>query len=172
MAFQNKLTQQFTEAYEAFADAIFRHCYFRVRDRQLALDLMQETFTKACNHARAHPDSIENLRAFLYTVANNLIIDRSRKKRESSLEDLAEGGFDPGAKDKKLERDPLLGDQVRALLEQINPKYREAVMLRYFDDLTPKEIAKVLGISENNASVRIHYGLRQLREKYPYAERS
>ncbi len=164
------LAAQFKEAYELYSDAIFRHCYFRVRDRQVALDLMQETFTKAWSHAGTKGAQIEHLRAFLYTVANNLIIDRSRKKRESSLEDMAEGGFDPGERDKGVERDPIAADAVREALQDINPKYREALKLRYFDDLSPKEIAKVLGITQNNASVRIYYGLQELRKKYPHDE--
>ena len=153
-------------AYEQYSDAIFRHCWFRIRDRQAALDLMQETFTKTWRHITQQHGKVENLRAFLYTVANNLIIDRSRKKRESSLEDLAESGFDPGQRDRRLDSDPLAADDVRRLLATINPKYREAVQLRFFDDLSPKEIARVLDISENNASVRIHHGLKQLREQY------
>jgi RNA polymerase sigma-70 factor, ECF subfamily len=167
---RNTLQQSFSDAYEQFADAIFRHCLFRVRDRQVALDLMQETFMKVWRHLADRGVHIDNVRAFLYTVANNLIIDRSRKKKESSLEDLAVDGFDPGERDVALEKDPIAADRVRVVLGTINPKYREAVMLRYFDDLSPKEIAKILGISHNNASVRIHYGLAELRKKYPYED--
>ncbi len=161
-----RIQAQLVSAYEQYSDAIFRHCWFRVRDRQVAFDLMQEAFTKTWRHLRQRRARIENLRAFLYTVANNLIVDRSRKKRESSLEDLAENGFDPGERDRKLEGDPLAADQVRQALSALNPKYREAVQLRFFDDLSPREIAKVLHISENNASVRIHHGLKQLRQQY------
>ncbi len=163
------LKLQFSEAYDQYADAIFRHCYFRVRDRQVARDLMQETFTKAWLYASNGRGAIASLRAFLYTVANHLIIDRSRKKKEASLEALAENGFDPGERDTALGRDPIAADAVRAILEDINPKYRQALQLHYFDDLSPKEIAQVLGISKNNVSVRLHYGIKQLRQRYPAA---
>ena len=77
-------------------DAIFRHCYFRVFDRERARDLVQETFLKTWEYlTRGH--DIENIRAFLYRVATNLIIDDSRRKKEISLEQLSESGFDPAA---------------------------------------------------------------------------
>ncbi len=161
------LKMQLTEAYEQYADAIFRHCWFRVRDRAEAVDLMQETFVKTWRHLKEKGVKVENIRAFLYTVANHLIIDRSRKKRESSLDAMAEDGFNPGERDRNFEHDPITADHIHTVLAQINPKYREAVQLRFFDDLSPKEIAKILGISENNVSVRIHHGLRQLRQQFP-----
>ena len=162
--------EQFTKAYEAYADAIFRHCFFRVRNREIALDLMQETFLKTWQHIQRASAEIANIRPFLYTVANNLVIDRSRKKREASLESLLEQGFNPGVPAEAEKRDSIAEQEVFKLLDGINPKYREAVLLRYVDEFSPKEIAEILGISENNASVRIHYGLKAVRRKYPPQE--
>ena len=84
------LEKQFLKAYDEFADPIFRHCYFRVFNRERAKDLMQETFTKTWEYLNQspitnHESRITNMRAFLYRVANNLIIDNSRQKDERSL---------------------------------------------------------------------------------------
>ena len=83
---------------------------------------------------------------------------------------MAETGFDPGEYDRALEHDPLVADEVRTLLKVINPKYRQILQLRFFDDLSPKEIAKILNISQNNVSVSIHHALEQLRKHYPHEQ--
>ena len=46
----------------------------------------------------------------------------------------------------------------------LDEKYRDVVLMRYVDELSPKEISEVVGESENNVSVRIHRGLKQLKE--------
>jgi DNA-directed RNA polymerase specialized sigma24 family protein len=92
---QSDLENEFMQAYDNFADAIFRHCYYRVFDRERGKDLMQETFMRAWQYLNKG-EKVLNMRAFLYRIANNLIIDESRKKKEQSLEQLQEAGFDPG----------------------------------------------------------------------------
>ena len=90
--------RQFLELYENLAEPLFRHCYFRLSDREKARDLMQESFTRTWERL-VDGEKIKNLKAFVYRVANNLIIDIYRKKKESSLDLLQEDGFDPGSDD-------------------------------------------------------------------------
>lgn len=153
--------KEFLAAYDQFADAIFRHCYFRVFNRDRAKDLMQETFTRAWEYL-AEGKRVDNLRAFLYRVATNLIIDEARKKKAVSLETLAEEGFDPPAEDGRL----IEGIDARLILrflKEIEPAYREVVAMRYLEGLSPKEIAEALNENENAVSVRIHRGIKKLR---------
>jgi len=154
--------EQFVQAYDQHADAIFRHCFFRVHDRERARDLMQETFTKTWKYM-ADGGAIENIRAFLYKVATRLVIDEWKKaKKESSLEDLQEKGFEPGAEDRffgQLEVDT----EAKSMLQKIDPRYRDVIVMRYLEELSPKEIGLILGESENAVSVRIHRGLKQVR---------
>ena len=77
----------FSDAYEEYKDAIFRHCYFHTFDREQAKDAMQETFIKTWQYLESG-HKIDNLRAFLYKVATNLIINAARKKKSVSLEGL------------------------------------------------------------------------------------
>jgi RNA polymerase sigma-70 factor, ECF subfamily len=154
--------QTFIEAYDAYSDAIFRHCFYRVYDRELAKDLMQNTFMKAWKSIEGGTE-VEHLKAFLYKVANNLIVDHVRRKSSTSLEDLMEKGFDPSE-----EKGSSLGDQIDAkeavkVLKDLKPKYREVVLLRFIQDLSPPEISEILGIKENAVSVRLNRALKQLR---------
>lgn len=151
------------EAYEEFSDAIFRHCYFRIGDREKAKDLMQDTFTKSWKYI-SEGTVVQNLRPFLYRVANNLIIDEYRKKKEVSLDNLMAEGFDPGFEERGKMDQNIDARMAITVLNQIDEKYREVVLMRYIDDLSPKEIADITGESENNVSVRIHRGLKQAKE--------
>ena len=82
-----KKEKEFLQAFEKYADDIYRHCYFRVYDKELAEDLVQETFIKTWKYIISG-EEIKNIRAFLYKVAVNLIIDNSRKKKAVLLDDL------------------------------------------------------------------------------------
>lgn len=155
----------FKAAYEAHSDAIYRFCYFRLRDRERAVEIMQETFMKTWKHMTEN-GSMDQIRPFLYRVAKNLIIDWYKKKKDASLDDLTESGFDPGERDAKQGEDYIFNDELMTAVKALSPKYRDAVMMRFIEDMTPKEIGEVLGLSANVASVRIHLGLKELRKQF------
>lgn len=155
--------EQFMKAYDELSDAIFRHCWFRIGDRERAKDLMQDTFTKSWQYI-SEGTEVSNLKGFLYKVANNLIIDEYRKKKELSLDGLMAEGFDPGFDEIKKTEQAIDARSVLGVINQLEDKYREAVLMRYIDELSPKEIAKITGDSENNISVKIHRGLKQLQD--------
>ncbi len=157
------MEQQFLDAYEKYADAIFRHCYFRVYNRELARDLVQETFTRAWNQI-SKGVFIENIRAFLYRVATNLIIDESRKKKAYSLDTLLEQGFSPAVDQQTDIEHKLEGQELMRIMRRLDDDDRQIVIMRYIDDLTPKEIAEILHLSENVASVRIHRAIKKVRK--------
>jgi RNA polymerase sigma-70 factor (ECF subfamily) len=158
---------RFLKAYDDLSDAIFRHCFYRCFDREKARELMQECFMRTWERLAAG-DDIKNLRAFLYRVATNLVIDSSRRKTSDSLDKMTEEqGFeidDPAA----LGRIEIAAEasRIEVMLEKIDPKYRAAVAMRYIDGFSPKEIAEIVGESENAVSVRIHRGLAMLREHF------
>lgn len=160
---ERDMEQRFFEAYEAHADAIFRHCYFRLSDRELARDFMQEAFTRTWEYI-VNGNNPENLRAFIYRVASNLIIDHYRKKKVYSLDTLAEEkGFDPPLDE--TDRIVNESDAKRALtlLPKLSEPYRVVFVMRYVDGFTPQEIANTIGESENTVSVRIHRAAKKLR---------
>jgi RNA polymerase sigma-70 factor, ECF subfamily len=156
------MEQEFLAAYDAYADAIFRHCYYRVYDRERGKDLMQETFIRAWEYL-SKGEKVLNMRAFLYRVANNLIIDESRKKREASLDKLQEEGFDPGIDETEFMNNRVEHSRVLKTLQGLDDNYREILVMRYMNGLSPSEIAEVTGESANTVSVRIYRGLKQLR---------
>jgi|SRR3989344_533818 len=161
------LNEEFMKAYEKYSDAIFRYCYFRVYDRERAKDLVQETFMKTWDYI-AQGNDIGNIRAFLYRVARNIIIDYTRKKKEDSLEALQESGFNPGLDERANKEIEFDFQAALQAIKSLDEKYREAVTMRYIEGYSPKEIARMIDETENVVSVRIHRGLQQLRKKIKY----
>lgn len=155
--------QQFLKLYDEFSDLVFRHCYFRVSDREKAKDLTQETFKKLWI-CMSEGITIRHNKAFIFKITNNLIIDSYRKKKDESLDKLQEeAGFDPANHDHENILNMISGHELIKLLDSLKSEYRDAIVMRYIDDLTPKEIAVITGESENVISVRIHRGLQKIK---------
>ncbi len=158
---QSKAERHFVDAYNSYGDAIFRFCFFRVYDRERAKEIMQDVFMRTWDY-QSRGNRIKNIRAFLYTTARNIIIDESRKQKDISLELLQNSGFEPVD---KLDLAHLARQMdMLETIHLIDEKYKEPIILRYIDGFSIKEIARLIGESENVISVRIHRGLKQLRE--------
>lgn len=168
------LKKRFISLYDKEADVIFRFCLSRVSDREASLDLAQETFTKFWNTLIGGQE-IKNDRALLFAIARNLVIDRYRKKKSVSLDALLEDEESVGYVGKLLggpgRNEIEMTKEAEYMIEKINEIdeiYREVVYMRFAEDLKPKEIANLLGISQNVASVRINRGLAQLKKIMGY----
>ena len=160
----------FLKAFEEYSDALFRHASIRISDRERAIDLVHDTFTKVWTYVR-NGHAIESYRPFLYKVLNNLIIDEYRKQKEASLDALLErDGVDEGSFEELRESTvealaaTIDGKQALDLIATLPDVYREVLILRFVDGLGPREISVLIEETENVVSVRIHRGLKQLRD--------
>lgn len=163
--------ERFLQAFDEFGDALFRHATMRISDRERAIDIVHDTYTKVWTYVRNGYD-IDNFRPFLYKVLNNLIIDEYRKRKEYSLDAmLAVEGVDEGSFDELSESTveslaaTIDGRKAFDLLTELPDQYREVILYRFVDQLGPREISELIEESENVVSVRIHRGLKMLREK-------
>lgn len=162
---------RFLKAFEEYNDALFRHAYFRVSNREKAIDLVHDAFTKVWSYIR-NGYEIDNFRPFLYKVLNNLIIDEYRKRKEASLDAILEiDGVDEGSFEELSESTvealaaTLDGRRAFELLDELPDQYREVIIYRFIDQLGPREISELTEDSENVVSVRIHRALKMLRKK-------
>ena len=163
--------ERFLKAYEEYGDALFRHAAMRISDREKAIDIVHDTFTKVWSYVRGGHE-IDSYRPFLYKVLNNLIIDTYRKQREASLdallerEGVSEGSFDELSEDTTEALAATIdGRQAFELIGTLPDAYREVLLLRFIDELGPREIGVLIEETENVVSVRIHRGLKMLRDK-------
>lgn len=149
--------------YDGFADLVFRHCYFRVSDREKAKDLTQTVFERLWRHmAKGGP--LTNPKAFIFRIANNLIIDEYRAQKDESLDILVEEGFDVASEDFENIFKTIEGTETLKLLEKLPERYREVLVMRYIDDLALSEISDILQERENTVAVRIYRATQKLKE--------
>ncbi len=165
--------KEFLEAFEAHSDALFRHAFFRVSDREKAYDLTQDTYLKAWDYVQGGGD-VRQYKSFLYRILHNLIIDEYRRKRTTSLDEMLDNEVTGDATEALMAEgsareteeamdEKVLADEVRARIPELPLHYREALTFRFIDGLTTKEMADMMGVSENVVSVRIHRGVAKLR---------
>ena len=161
----NKSERAFLVAYDSHADALFRHIYFRVHERELARDLLADTFARVWQYIQMGND-IENMRAFLYKTAHNLVIDYYRKHKDQSLDAMTESGFDPAdhSRSNSTYTTAELSQFLKAL-DSIPNEYKEVILMRYIDDLSPEDIAQILDENTNTISVRVHRGVAMVRKE-------
>ena len=143
------------------------HRYVRglTGDDQLTQDVVQETLLRAWQHPDVFERTPDSARAWLFTVARNLVIDHRRSARsrcEIGTEVVPEGSRAVSEAadhaDATLDR-WLIGDALAAL----TPQHRTMVVRAFYGGRTVTELADELGLPASTIRSRLHYGLRALR---------
>ena len=163
--------QKFEEAYQEYAEGILRHIYFRVSNWQTAEDLTQETFFKAWRSiALGKVVEINNFKAFFYKIANNLIIDYYRgKKEEVSLEGMEEEAENIAVVKEEQEHEVDLGiekGKLEQYLSELKDEYKQVLVMRFINDMSIKEISQVTNKTRGNVRILIYRALQVLKKKY------
>jgi RNA polymerase sigma-70 factor, ECF subfamily len=158
--------QYLSSLYELYADALFRFVYWKTSNKDVALDIVQDTFTKTWDYLQKGGE-LDNSKAFLYRVAGNLIIDYRRKKKSLSLDYVIETGGDIDAEDLGHQRAiaRIEFEQLHDILASLSEKERTMITLRYIEDMSISEIAETLKERPNTVSVTIHRAIEKLHTK-------
>ncbi len=162
---EEKNRQTLTEAHRDYEKSLRSHVFFKIRDIQTGEDLIQDTFMKTWMYL-VRGGEIEKMKAFLYHILNNLIIDEYRKHKTVSLDVLIDKGFDPSVNTIEPLVDFLDGKRAIRLIKNLSPRYQEVVHMRYIQMLSIKEISLITRQSKNTVAVQTHRGLTQLKLLY------
>ncbi len=149
--------------YDEHAAALWRYAMRLTGDRARAEDVVQETLLRAWQHPHAVDDSERSARAWLFTVARNMIIDERRSARfrnevgslDSSTAPERSG---PNEVDWALDR-LLIGDAIA----QLSADHRAVIRRSYYLGWSTAQIAADLDIAEGTVKSRLHYAIRALR---------
>ncbi len=153
-------------AHHDFEKGLKARALFKVHDKVMSDDLVQDTFMKTWSYL-VKGGKIDMMKAFLYHVLNNLIIDEYRRHKTNSLEVLLEKGFEPASDHSRIFE--ILDGKATILLIQLLPdKYQKVVRMRYIQDLSLDEIAVLTGETKNAVAVQLHRGLKKLRDLYEH----
>jgi RNA polymerase sigma-70 factor (ECF subfamily) len=152
-------------AHRDYEKGLNSHAYFRLHDHAMSDDLVQDTFTKTWSYL-VKGGKIEIMKAFLYHILNNLIVDEYRKRKSVSLDVLIEKGFEPSAGDSERPFALLDGKAALLLIQRLPISYQKVMRMRYVQDLSLREMSLITGQSKNTVAVKIHRGLAKLKLLY------
>lgn len=158
---------------ERYQGRVFAVVYGMIRNREDATDLTQETFVRAYQNLKSYRTE-SSFYTWIYRIANNALIDHTRRMKKRTHEALDEGiatrdtggvmseGHHRDSPGRNLERKELHG-KLLAALETLPEDQRQAIVLREVDGLSYREISEVLGIPEGTVMSRLFYARKKLQ---------
>lgn len=159
--------QSFETIYEENKDKLYRYAYSILGDEASAEDAVQDAFVSlAQNFEKTYSMECNQIRSYLIIIVRNASFKiYNRRKKETPTEDVYADGEPTGgelhiAAESKELRKALLG-----MIQGLDPKYADVIMLRYYHGLSEKDIAESLGLSVENVKVRLFRGRNKLKEK-------
>lgn len=162
-----RFTKDFEETYKKYSDKIYRYIYLNTSDPYLAEDITSEVFLKIWKRwSELKPDFMQ---ALLYKTAKNILIDHYRKNKngkKTSLEELTEKGIEPSYDEDlitKIQNDDNI-KKINEAIKLLPDNLKEVIVLRFTSDMSAKEAAEILDMSEVNIRVLQYRGLKKLKE--------
>jgi len=162
---ENRQRRVLTVAHNDYAKGMNSYSFFKVHNHATGTDLVQDTFMKTWSYL-AKGGKINIMKAFLYHVLNQLIIDEYRKKKSTSLEVLIEKGYEPSIDSTQQILNIFDGKTAILLIQHLPEKYRAIMKMKYVQDLSLKEISLITGQTKNAVTVQTHRGLAKLKALY------
>jgi RNA polymerase sigma-70 factor (ECF subfamily) len=159
---------------ERYQQRLYRYLLFLTADRALAEDLFQETWIRVLERGYQYNAKCK-FESWLFTIARNLVIDVSRRKKIASLEDLG----DPDSNQPYEPPDDRSASALQLLVARENQQavqfslaklpayYREVLLLRFHEELPLEEIATVLSTPISTVKSRLYRGLAALKSAIP-----
>jgi RNA polymerase sigma-70 factor (ECF subfamily) len=165
----------FMNLVDAYKTPVYNLCYRMLGDAVEAEDAAQETFVRVYTHLKAY-DPQQKLSSWILSVASHHCIDRLRRRHIGwmSLDDLGQTRWLAGealrAEETVIERESCA--EVQDMLQALPADYRLVIVLRYWQDLSYAEIARVVGSTESAIKSRLHRARRMLAERLIAQEES
>ena len=128
---------------------------------------LQDAFIKTWKYL-VRGGKIEIMRAFLYHILNDLIVDKYRKHKIGSLNALMEKGFEPKINNSERLFNYIDGKALVLLIAQLPEKYQKIMRMKYVQELSIKEMSLITGQSKNAITVQAHRGLEKLKLLYKF----
>jgi RNA polymerase sigma-70 factor (ECF subfamily) len=150
----------FEVLYQRYARPVFGLALRRLGDRGRAEDAVQETFASIWRAARTYKPERGPGGPWLYAVARNAIVDRSRARTETPVETPEEESLTAGPPEQTEQS--WVAWRVHRALEELNPNERSVIELAYWSGLSQSEVAEYLGIPLGTVKTRTRAALARL----------
>ena len=154
--------------YEQYMPKVYRYISFRITDENIAQDLTSVVFEKALTKFSAFNPQKASFSTWIFTIARNTVIDHYRvyKKHEDSVPDVevkATGQY-PSPEDEAIKSEYTR--RLRLFLARLNKREQEAIILKYSNGMSNREIAEILYLTESNVGSILCRTIRKLRNSF------
>lgn len=150
-----------TRLFDHYKEYLYRIAYMYYKNEQDALDAVSECITKVYISLPKikHP---QYFKTWMTRILMNVIFsDMNKSKKLISYDHLKENGYEAETAEFTITREEKM--DLYAALERLKPEYRIALILKYFEELSVKEISEAMGVSESSVKVLLHRGRKKLR---------
>lgn len=162
----HKDADAFASLYDLYISRIYRFVYFKISNRQEAEDITAELFLKAWKYlVDDDTKEVGNFSGFLYDMARNATTDWYRKNAKAhvcALDEILH--ISDGSDLAKTVEDSFDSNKLLQHIKTLKHEYQEVLILRFVEDLSVLEIAKLLGRSNVSIRVTIHRATKKLQE--------
>jgi len=149
--------------YEKFYPKIYNYIYYRVLHKEMAEDLTGDVFYKALAFRSSFDERKASYKTWLYTIARNIVVNHYRsRKNELQSDDFEELAVSNDVEDIFGANEDFR--RLYELLETLPEREREVIALRYWGELSYKEIAARTGLNENSIGPIINRSIISLRK--------
>ena len=156
----------YTEVFEATYDTLYRYAWYFLHDEEAAYDVLQDVFLKLWQ-VRERVDPDKSLKALLYQMVRNTALNHMRHAKRHAADALDDAPYEP-ADAPRAEEDldtEVLANQVRAWIEELPERRREAFMLSRYQGLSHVEIAGIMNLAPKTVNNHIVLALQHLRSR-------
>lgn len=165
----SRLTAEaFTGFYEEYLPKVFKYVSFRISNKFLAEDITAAVFEKALTRYETYNSQKAGVATWIFTIARNTLIDHYRAADHEKTLELDEALDLP--QDSKTPEQAAIDEEqwgiLHKCLEKLAPSEREIIMLKFSSQMTNREIAGILGLSNSNVGVILYRAIRRLRDDF------
>jgi RNA polymerase sigma-70 factor (ECF subfamily) len=153
------------DVYRRELPRLYNYFRYRVADGATAEDLTSLTFEKAWRGRKQYRNDQAAFSTWLFTIARNVAVDYwRRRRREVPLEEAPEPSSETTPEDDLAHRADF--GRLSSILDELPPRERELVALKYGADATNRAIAQITGLSESNVGTILHRTVHALRARW------
>lgn len=154
-------SDEYNQCVDLYADAIYRFAYRHLRNEEDAQEIVQNAFEKFW---MKHPSvNNEKAKSYLFSIANNCIVDEYRKRKNSTGLDTLSAHQHP--KTETANTDPMLSELLNRALQELTPLLRTVLLLRDYEGYSYSEIGEVTNLSESQVKVYIFRARQAMKTK-------
>jgi RNA polymerase sigma factor (sigma-70 family) len=158
----------FAELYEHYLPRVYRYINYRITDTHLAEDLTSTVFEKALTKFKSYSSEKASFSTWIFTIARNTLVDHYRlRHREQTvpLDDPLTAGSPEASPEEEGERAEELGI-LNACISELSSPEQEIISLKFGAEMTNRQIARILNLTESNVGVIVYRAVRKLRDSF------